>query len=97
MRHYVGLVEGELVTSSTLVLGAGLTGLYNVATVPEARRQGIGSAITLAPLREARAPGYRIGTLNSSQMAVGLYRRLGFQEYCKICYCLWTGEPPQCG
>ena len=94
-HHYVGLLEGEPVTTSTLFLAAGVAGIYTVATVPKARRQGIGSAITLAPLREARAMGYRIGVLRSSPMGLNMYRRLGFEEHCKANYYLWAGEADQ--
>ena len=51
-----------------------------------------GTTLTLAPLREARAMGYRIGLLDSSNMGLGVYRRLGFQEYCKMSYYVWSGE-----
>lgn len=87
-RHYVGLLKGEPVATSTLLLGAGVAGIYTVATIPQVRGQGIGSAMTLASLREARAVGYRIGVLRSSQMGFNMYRRLGFREYCKVNYYL---------
>jgi predicted acetyltransferase len=37
--------------------------------------------MTLNALREARALGYRIGTLTSSATGFGVYRRLGFERY----------------
>ena len=61
-----------------------MAGVYFVFTVPEARGQGLGAALTLAPLREARAMGYGIGVLGSSSLGYSVYRRLGFAEYCRI-------------
>lgn len=90
--HYFGWLDDKPVAISSLLLAAGVAGIWAVATLPEARGQGIGTAITLAPLRDARAMGYHVGILNSSPMGLNVYQRLGFQEYCKVGFYVWAGD-----
>jgi len=43
------------------------------------RHLGIGGAITLGPLLEARRDGYRHAVLFSTELGVGAYQRIGFR------------------
>lgn len=90
-RHYLGFLHGRPVATSWLSLGAGVAGIYGVATRPEARRQGLGTALTVAPLLDAHAMGYWIGILQSSAMGYNVYRGLGFQDYCTFSIYSWAG------
>ncbi len=78
--HYVGYLNGEPVTSSTLLLADGVAGIYDVSTARGFRGQGLGAAITLVPLLEARVRGYHYAILQSSQEGYNVYRKLGFEE-----------------
>lgn len=89
---YMGWLDGTPVATSQMVLANGVAGLYNIGTLPEARRRGIGAKMTLLPLVFARSQGYKIGVLTASDMGIGMYRSLGFKEICKINLYLWS--PP---
>jgi len=98
-RHFVGCVDDAPVASASLYLGYGVGGISSVATLPEYRRRGIGTAITRAVLEEIQQLGYQYSTLFASSMGRSIYERLGFREYAKgNCY-VWmnqengSGEP----
>ncbi len=72
------------VATATMLYASGVAGLYFIFTIDNARRKGIGAAMTLAPLLDAKEAGYRVGVLGASMMGEPVYRRLGFKEYCRI-------------
>ena len=91
-RTYLALLDGKPVGTSQLFISESVAGIYNVTCMPEVRGHGIGSAMTLAPLLEARQLGYRVGVLQASQQGYNTYRRLGFQDFGKLSLYLWEND-----
>jgi GNAT superfamily N-acetyltransferase len=83
-RHYIGHLNGKPVATSSVLLASGVAGLYNVATMPEARGKGVGAYISSAPLLEARDDCYCISILHASDMGRPVYTKLGFQDRGKV-------------
>ena len=89
-QRYLGLWHGEPVATTTLFFGAGVAGIYHVATVPQARGYGIASAMSLSALQDARWRGYRHATLIATPQGQSVYRRLGFQPRAEYNVYMWT-------
>ena len=81
---YVGYLEEVPVATAELTLGGGVVGLYNISTLAAYRRRGFGTALTLQPLLDARAQGYRPAILQASADGVDIYTRLGFEPFGQI-------------
>ncbi len=89
-KLYVGYWNEHPVATNILFAGAGVAGLYSVSTVRHMRRKGIGTAITLKPLLDARAQGYHYGVLFATEMGYPVYRKIGFRDVGrKIGGCFW--------
>jgi ribosomal protein S18 acetylase RimI-like enzyme len=81
---YIGYLAGQPVATAELVVGGGVAGLYNICTLEAYRRRGIGTALTLRPLLDARDGGFRTGVLQAAAGGVGVYTRIGFMRFGKI-------------
>lgn len=95
LRSYIGLLNGEPVATSSLFLKGGVAGIYHIGTIPEARRRGIGRAMTLTLLHEALILGYSAGVLAASRSGQAIYSKIGFKEYCILNYYLLDGKMNQ--
>ncbi len=91
-RTFLALLDGKPVRTSQLFLSDGVAGVYNVTVTPEARFQGIGSAVTLFSLLDARRLGYRIAVLQASKQGYGVYRHLGFRDVGQLSVYLWNRD-----
>jgi ribosomal protein S18 acetylase RimI-like enzyme len=55
-------------------------GIYNVGTLPHARRRGLGTALTALHLHDARDRGCTSASLQATPVAEGIYRAVGFRN-----------------
>jgi ribosomal protein S18 acetylase RimI-like enzyme len=78
---YVGYLDGRPVATAELTVGGGVAGLYNISTRETYRRRGIGMALTLQPLLDARDSGLCTGVLQAAAAGVGVYTRIGFRRF----------------
>jgi GNAT superfamily N-acetyltransferase len=88
---YLATYEGKPVGISLVLYSSGVAGIYCVGVCPEFRNRGIGKAITMAPLLQAKKKGYEISILMSSELGFNVYSQIGYKECCK--YGLYTYTP----
>jgi len=86
---FLAYYDGNAVASSLVLYKAGVAGIHMVTTLEEARGKGIGTAITLASLNEAKKLGYETAILHSTEMGLNMYNKMGFKEYCTIKLFIW--------
>lgn len=92
-QHYLGRWKGHPISTCSLFLGAGVAGMHTTI-VPAYRGQGVGAAMTLAPMLDARAMGYRIGVANAASNGTKVQGKLGFQPYCRLGLYMTNGWGP---
>ena len=93
-KLYLGYWNGKPVATNMIFNGGGVSGLFCVGTIPEARKKGFGAAITLKPLVDAQAEGYRYGVLFAAETAMPMYRKIGFRQVeTRIGRYIWHNEP----
>ena len=81
---YLARLQGIPAGSLTLVLKAGVAGLYGLGTLPEYRGHGVGTSLMARAIFDASALGFRVAVLQAPPGAVRLYRRLGFETYFRV-------------
>jgi GNAT superfamily N-acetyltransferase len=75
---FTGWVDGELVGQSIAIRTGATVGVYAVGVIPDARRRGVGTALTWAGVDAGREWGCRAATLQASAMGLPIYERMGF-------------------
>lgn len=79
-RLVLGRLDGVPVATNIVFNGGGVVGVYGIAVSQFARGKGIGAAITLKLVLEARdKDGFKYAVLSSAEMGVKVYERIGFR------------------
>lgn len=84
LEMYVAYLEDIPVVTGILVTHANVAGIYYVATIPEQRKKGIGTAMMQFLLNRAKEKGYFISVLQASDQGLSLYERLGYKRCCQF-------------
>lgn len=79
VRHYAAIADGRAVAQAVTNTQRGAVGIFGVATLPEFRRRGVGTAITAFAIDDVRAEA-DLAWLQSTEMGKPLYERMGFRR-----------------
>lgn len=79
-RAWIAVKDGKAVAKVFTHDVGDVVGVYGMATRSASRGLGLGRALCLTALADAHARGRTMAVLQSSPMAVSLYRSVGFRE-----------------
>ena len=80
-KFYLAYVEGKPVGTCTLLSLLKIGGIFNVGTLEEYRRRGIGTTLTVNAVMDSIKEGNNLHTLQTAKggYAERLYRKIGFE------------------
>jgi GNAT superfamily N-acetyltransferase len=87
--NVIASLSGHPVAAGTAYLTGPTAGLYNIATLEDARGRGVGYAVTLALMDLARDAGAEHAILHASASGRPVYEKAGFVEVCQVPQYLW--------
>lgn len=85
-RHYLAQLHDNPVGAISLYCSKQVCGFWNGGVIPEARRQGVATALGVACMNEAFKLGFStaVAVLMAGKMAEKLCLKLGFHEVCHM-------------
>jgi ribosomal protein S18 acetylase RimI-like enzyme len=81
LRQFVAYYDDDVVGAGTLFVTNDAVMIHNLATKKAFTRRGVGTALTLFMMEQARQLGIRHCFLDSSADGFDLYRKIGFRIY----------------
>lgn len=91
-RAYVGVLDGQAVTTAAASAFGDYVGIFNVATLERHRGHGYGAAVTARAVLDGFESGASIAYLLASAMGYKVYERLGFKTL--ETWSVWLTAPP---
>jgi GNAT superfamily N-acetyltransferase len=79
--HFTARLNGQPLGVGTLFICKGIAGIYNLTTLPEARRQGVAARLLAAMHERAQAEGISGSGGAAAAAGMSLYTRLGYRIY----------------
>jgi hypothetical protein len=79
VRVFTARLDGVPVGNSIAIRTGEVAGVYGVGTRPQARRRGIGTAVSWAAVGAGRAWGCDPIVLQATEMGLPIYERMGFR------------------
>jgi GNAT superfamily N-acetyltransferase len=86
IRNFAANCNGRPIGETTLFIGAGVAGIYDVTVQEEFRRRGVGTALLVAALDRARELGVSIAILGATWAGQRMYVRVGFRKICRLSF-----------
>ena len=80
LTFYVGYLNNRPIATSSLYRDDVAAGIWDIITLPEARRQGIGTTMTYSTAMQAKKEGYDLVVLTASAEGLPVYEKMGFAE-----------------
>jgi ribosomal protein S18 acetylase RimI-like enzyme len=80
----IARIDGEDVAAGLAFDLGDDCGIYNVGTLPHARRRGLGTAVTALLVHDAAARGCRTVSLQATAMGERVYAAVGFRDLGRI-------------
>ena len=94
VTNYNGMIDKTVVTTATLILTAGIAGIYDLSTPPVYRGNGFASALVNELLAHARSHGYTYAGLQTGD-AEQFYQSLGFNTGFQEEEFFWAADHPK--
>ena len=86
IKLYIGTLDGVPVARSMVFFSSGVVGLYLVSVLEPFRNRGIGTAMTVEPLLDAREDGYHVSVLMATELGERIYSKIGFEKFMELEY-----------